>query len=56
LLDGISKVRAVWISQYYQYVAHRMQSAHLEKPLDSFSASELEWWEGVVMSVGDARI
>jgi len=45
LLNDISRnVRAVWISQYYQYVAQRMHSVRLEEPLDSYSAQELERW------------
>ena len=34
----------MWISQYHQYVAQRMRLARLEKPLDSYSAAELERW------------
>lgn len=44
LLDGLSRVRDVWIGQYHQYVVQRMWSARLEKPLDSYSAPELERW------------
>jgi hypothetical protein len=42
LLNSLSRLRDIWISQYHQYVAQRMRSARLEEPLDSYSAQELE--------------
>ncbi|KAG6896052.1 hypothetical protein C0992_010668 [Termitomyces sp. T32_za158] len=43
-LDGISRVREVWLSQYRQYVAEKQFRPTMEEPLESYSCDELENW------------
>lgn len=34
----------VWKAQYHQYLSERIHPVHLEEPLESYSAEELERW------------
>ncbi|RDB18718.1 hypothetical protein Hypma_014706 [Hypsizygus marmoreus] len=43
-LEEISRTCTVWCSQYRLYVAQRPFPLHLEEPLESYTAAELERW------------